>query len=97
MGKKSIRYYFDKKLNNRYYQQSQTLNNPLGRLSSDPDELLDQIKLLYFEKVGENDNPQLNEQIIAIADILLEYEFITPSQHQNMRSTFDGKKDSFEH
>ena len=55
-------------------------------LPSDPDELVDQLKLLYFEKVGGNDNPQLNEQIIAIIDKLMEYECISPSQHQNMRS-----------
>ena len=55
-------------------------------LPSDPDELVDQLKLLYFEKVGRNDNPQLNEQIIAIIDKLLEYECISPSQHQNMQS-----------
>ena len=56
-------------------------------LPSDPDELVDQLKLLYFEKVGGNDNPQLNEQIIAIIDKLLEYECISPSQHQNLRSS----------
>ena len=55
-------------------------------LPSDPDELVDQLKLLYFEKVGGNDNPQLNEEIIAIIDKLLEYECISPSQHQNMQS-----------
>ena len=55
-------------------------------LPSDPDELVDQLKLLYFEKIGGNDNPQLNEQIIAIIDKLLEYECISPSQHQNIRS-----------
>ena len=55
-------------------------------LPSDPDELVDQLKLLYFEKVGGNDNPQLNEQIIAIIDKLLEYECISPSQHQNIHS-----------
>ena len=56
-------------------------------LPSDPDELVDQLKLLYFEKVGGNDNPQPNEQIIAIVDKLLEYECISPSQHQNIRSS----------
>ena len=55
-------------------------------LPSDPDELVDQLKLLYFEKVGGNDNPQLNEEIIAIIDKLLEYECISPSQHQNIQS-----------
>ena len=56
-------------------------------LPSDPDELVDQLKLLFLEKVGGNDNPQLNEEIIAIIDKLLEYECISPSQHQNMRSS----------
>ena len=57
-------------------------------LPSDPDELVDQLKLLCFEKVGGSDNPQLNEQIIAIADKLLEYGCITTNQHQNLQSTF---------
>ena len=55
-------------------------------LPSDPDELVDQLKLLYFEKVGGNDSFLINEQIIAIIDKLLEYECISPSQHQNIRS-----------
>ena len=55
-------------------------------LPSNPDELVDQLKLLCFEKLGGNDSFLLNEQIIAIVDKLLEYECITPSQHQNMRS-----------
>ena len=42
-------------------------------LPSDPDELVDQLKLLYFEKIGGNDHPMLSEQIIAIADKLLQY------------------------
>ena len=90
--KKSMRYYFIKELINQYaYQQSQSLNNQLGSglngeasqiifLPSDPDELVDQVKLIYFEKLGGNDNPQLNEQIIAIVDKQ------TTNQHQNMRS-----------
>ena len=55
-------------------------------LPSDPDELVDQLKLLYFEKVGGNDSFLINEQIIAIIDKLLEYECTSPSQHQNMQS-----------
>ena len=58
-------------------------------LPSDPDELVDQIKLLYFAKVGGNDNPMLTEQIIAIADKLLQHQCITTSQHQNMQNIFD--------
>ena len=60
-------------------------------LPSDPDALVDQLKLLCFEKVVGNDSFLLNEQMIAIVDKLLEYECITPSQHQNIRSTFDVK------
>ena len=55
-------------------------------LPSDPDELVDKLKLLHFEKVGGNDSFLINEQIIAIIDKLLEYECISPSQHQNMQS-----------
>ena len=40
-------------------------------LPSDPDELVDQLKLLYFEKVGGNDSFLINERIIAIIDKLL--------------------------
>ena len=102
--KKSKRYYFIKNLINQYTyrdQQSQ-LGSGLNFifLPSDPDELVDQLKLLYFEKVGGNDNPMLNEQIIAIADKLLQYQCITTNQHQNMHSTFGlistfTKKDQF--
>ena len=55
-------------------------------LPSDPDELVDQLKLIVLEKVGGNDNTMLSEQIIAIADQLLEYECITTTQHQNIVS-----------
>ena len=63
-------------------------------LPSDPDELVDQIQLFYFENVGGSDNPQFNEQIIAIAEKLLEYECITTNQHQNMQSAF-GMQSTF--
>ena len=63
-------------------------------LPSDPDELVDQLKLIVLEKVGGNDNPMLSEQITAIVDKLLEYECITTNQHQNLISTFT-KKDQF--
>ena len=102
--KKSKRYYFIKDLIIQYTyrdQQSQ-LGSGLNFifLPSDPDELVDQLKLLYFEKVGGNDNPMLSEQIIAIADKLLQYQCITTNQHQNMHSTFGlistfTKKDQF--
>ena len=100
--KKSKRYYFIKDLINQYkyqhipYQLSQLGSgfNQYVFLPSDPDELVDQLKLLYFEKVGGNDNPMLSEQIIAIADKLLQYQCITTIQHQNLINTFT-KKDQF--
>ena len=55
-------------------------------LPSNLDELVDQIKLVYFEKVGGNDNPHFNEQTIAITNKLQEYECITTNQHQNITS-----------
>ena len=89
-------YYGDKK-SHRYYFIKSMLQPQLGSglnfifLPSDPDELVDQLKLLYFEKVGGNDNPMLSEQIIAIADKLLQYQCITTNQHQNLVSTFTKK------
>ena len=100
--KKSKRYYFIKDLINQYiyqhipYQLSQLGSgfNQYVFLPSDPDELVDQLKLIVLEKVGGNDNPMLNEQIIAIADKLLQYQCFTTNQHQNLVSTFT-KKDQF--
>ena len=80
----------------RYSLQTQ-LGSALNRfvfLPSDPDELVDQLKLTVLEKVGGNDNPMLSEQIGAIADKLLENECITTNQHQNINSAFT-KKDQF--
>ena len=71
-------------------------NTKIIFLPSDPDEFVDQIKLIVFEKVGRIDNPMLNEQIIAIVDKLLEYECITTNQYQNIVSAFDCKKSLIE-
>ena len=88
--KKSKRYYFIKDLINQYIYRESQLGSGLNFvfLPSDPDELVDQLKLLYFEKVGGNDNPMLSERIIAIADKLLQYQCITTNEHQNLVSTF---------
>ena len=43
-------------------------------MPSDPGELVDQLKLLYFEKVRGKDSDLLKEQVIASVDKLLEYE-----------------------
>ena len=92
-------YYGDKK-SHRYHFIKSMLQPQIGSglnfafLPSDPDELVDQLKLLYFEKVGGNDNPMLSEQIIAIADKLLQYQCVPTNKHQNLVSTFT-KKDEF--
>ena len=104
--KKTERYYFIKDLINQYkyreipYREIPYRDSQWGSglnfvfLPSDPDELVDQLKLIVLEKVGGNDNPMLNEQIIAIADKLLQYQCITTNQHQNILSAFT-KKDQF--
>ena len=46
------------------------------------------ILLNCSESGGWNDNPQLNEQIIAITEKILEYECITTNQQQNIISAF---------
>ena len=71
----------------RSYANGESSTQQYIFLPSDPDELVDQLKLLYFEKVGGNDSFLINEQIIAIVDKLLEYECISPSQHQNIISS----------
>ena len=91
--KTSSRYYLFKILNIRYLQQQQQSQSRSGLNQyifppSDPDELVDQLKLLYFEKVGGNDNLMFSEQIVAIIDKLLENECITTNQHQNITSSF---------
>ena len=88
--KKSSRYYLIKAMFNTYYQEGSGLKFIF--LPSDPDELVDQLKLIVLEKVG--GNPMLSEQIIAIADKLLQYQCITTNQHQNIVSAFT-KKDQF--
>ena len=77
--KKIYRYNSIKKLHTAYQQLQSQSGSQLGSglngeqytnqylfLPSDPDELVDQLKLLYFEKLGGNDSFLLNEQIIAI-------------------------------
>ena len=71
-------------------EATRSYTNQYVFLPSDPDELVDQIKLLYFEKLGGSDSFLLNEQIVAIVDKLLEYECITTNQHQNILSNFDS-------
>ena len=72
-----------------YHQTKLGIGFSFVFLPFDPDELVDQLKLIVLEKVGGNDNPMLSEQIEAIANKLPEYECITTNQHQNIVSAFD--------
>ena len=82
---KSDRYNFIEAL---FQPQKGSVFNQYIFFPSDPDELVDQLKLIMLEKVGGKDNPQLNGQIVAITEKLLEYQCITTNQHQNLQSTF---------
>ena len=56
----------------------------------DPDGLVDQLKLLYFEKVGGSDNPMLNEQIIALQLQINSWNMnlLEQTNTENLQSTF---------
>ena len=53
-------------------------------LSFDPDELCNRLKLLLQEKHAGNNSDLINEEIVAIADKLLEYKCITKKQHNQI-------------
>ena len=85
--------YGDKKSNkynfiNRFFQPQ--LGSGLNKfifLPTDPNELVDHLKLFVLEKIGGIDNSMLSEQIVAITDKILEYECVTTNQHKSMQST----------
>ena len=56
-------------------------------LPTDPHELCNRLRLLYQEKMGGNNNPQIDQEIMAISDKFLEHEIITTEQHENMMNT----------
>ena len=49
-------------------------------LSSDPDELCDRLKLLLQEKQAGNNSHIINDEVVAIIDVLLKYKCITKKQ-----------------
>ena len=53
-------------------------------LPSDPNELCDRLKILLQEKTGGNNNPQINQEIMAINDKFLEYKIIGLEENENM-------------
>ena len=93
--KKSIRYDSIEELYSRHQQlqsglqgysrsslhnyEGSGLRNNSQSCTNHPNELVDRLNLLCSEKKAGNDSFLLNEQMIAIADRLLEYECITPS------------------
>ena len=57
-------------------------------LSSDPNELCDRLKLLLQGKQAGNNPDIINQEIIAIADKLLEYKCISIKQHKILLTKF---------
>ena len=53
-------------------------------LSSDPDELCDGLKLLLQEKQAGNNSDIINDEVVAIIDMLLKYKCITKKQHKQI-------------
>ena len=53
-------------------------------LSSDPDELCYRLKLLLQEKQAGNISKMINDEIVAIVDVLLEYKSISKKQHKQI-------------
>ena len=63
------------------------LNSSVLFLPSDPNELVEKLKLFYFEILGGKSN--LNEESTAITDTLLNYEIINTSQHYSILENFN--------
>ena len=59
-------------------------------LPNDPGELCDRLKLLYQEKIGGNNNPRINQEIIAIVDKLFEYGEITEEEHKGIQQSLSN-------
>ena len=53
-------------------------------LSSDPDELCDRLKLLLQEKQAGNNSDIINDEVVAIIDMLLKYKCITKKQQKQI-------------
>ena len=53
-------------------------------LSSDPDELRNNLKLLLQEKHAGNNSDIINEEIVTVVDKLLEYKCISKKQHKQL-------------
>ena len=53
-------------------------------LSSNPNELINRLKLLLPEKHGGNNSNLIDEEIVAIIDKLLEYKCISKKQHKQI-------------
>ena len=53
-------------------------------LSSDPDELCDRLKILLQEKQAGNNSDIINDEVVAIIDVLLKNKCITKKQHKQI-------------
>ena len=53
-------------------------------ISSDPNELCDELRLLLQEKYAGNNSDIINDEIVVIVDKLLEYKCISKKQHKQI-------------
>ena len=76
--KRSNRYKYLKKLASRLKASGVREFQTKGfYLSSDPNELVDRLYLLYQEKIAGNDSKNINEEMVAIYDKLYSYSIIS--------------------
>ena len=73
----------DKNLKN-YFNKRAILASGLETnfLSENPNELCDRLRLLLQEEQAGNISDMINQEMVAIFDKLLEYKFITSTQHK---------------
>ena len=74
-----MKHYFNKRaiLASGFKRSDRTIS-----LSENPNELYDKLCLIIQEKQGGNDTNRFDDEIVAKFDKLLEYKYITPTQHE---------------
>ena len=83
--RKSRRYRYIKKLEAKNLKASVIIETKdLIFLSSDPNDLVDRLYLLYQEKIAGNDSKNINLEMVAIYDKLYEHNIISETDHFKM-------------
>ena len=80
----------DRNLLENYFNERAILASELKNffLSENPSELCDRLKLIKQEKRAGNISDVINQERVAIFDILLEYKCTTPIQHKKIIINF---------